>query len=101
MASARELGFSVQGVLGTDSSASKGMSSRRGAGKVRHLHTPALWLQQQIVRRTLRLRKLQGAKNGSDLGTKCLDQGAIAKCLEELGLEVRGGTAAGALRVAV
>jgi len=96
----RELGAHLEAVLATDSSAARGVASRRGAGKIRHIHTPSLWLQQQVVRKTLRVRKIAGARNGSDIGTKHLDQTAIAKCLSELGLEIRYGVPTEALRVA-
>ena len=68
--------------------------------KLRHIHTPSLWLQQQVVRKTLHVRKIAGSRNGSDIGTKHLDQTAIAKCLAELGLEIRQGVPTEALRVA-
>jgi len=99
LAMVKELGVEAAGVLGTDSSASRGMASRRVAGKVRHIHTPALWLQQHIVRKSMKLRKLDGKKNGSDLGTKFMDLPTIRKCMLELGLEFREGPAPGALAV--
>ena len=34
----KDLGFDLAAELGTDSSASKGLASRRGAGQVRHIH---------------------------------------------------------------
>ena len=52
-----DLGFEVAAEMGTDSSASKGLASRRGAGHVRHIHCPALWLQQAVSRRGLTLVK--------------------------------------------
>ena len=56
--------------LVTDSSAAKGMASRRGAGQVRHIHCPALWLQQVISRRRLTIKKRAGAVLSPDIGTK-------------------------------
>ena len=37
-------------VLETDSSAAKGIVSRKGVGKVEHLETRTLWVQAQVER---------------------------------------------------
>ena len=38
----------AQCVLGTDSSSAKSIMERRGAGRIRHLHCPTLWLQERV-----------------------------------------------------
>ena len=68
--SALEKGWKMTPTLVTDSSAAKGMASRRGAGQVRHIHCPALWLQQVISRRRLTIKKRAGAALSPDIGTK-------------------------------
>ncbi len=85
--------------LWTDSSSAKGMASRRGAGKVRHIHTPALWLQQWVSRKRIELLKRKGTENEADLGTKHLDKGPLQRCLRAMCLEVRCVPAKGALKV--
>ena len=60
----------VSAVLATDSSAAKGMASRRGAGRVRHIHCPALWLQQAVTAKRLTVEKRPGATLSPDVGTK-------------------------------
>ena len=57
-------------MLSTDSSAAKGMASRRGAGAVRHIHVQTLWLQDAITAKRLEIRKQKGELNKGDLGTK-------------------------------
>ena len=47
--------------LETDSSAAKGVATRRGVGKIRHLHTPLLWLQRRVTNRELRVWKAEGS----------------------------------------
>ena len=42
-----DLGMSLFPNMHTDSSAAKGFFSRRGIGRIRHLHTPWLWMQQK------------------------------------------------------
>ncbi len=66
----RDIGWDAEARLGTDSLAAKGMASRRGAGTVRHIHCPALWLQQAISRRRLSIEKAVGAQLSPDIGTK-------------------------------
>ena len=36
-----------------DAAASKAIASRRGVGRVRHLHTQVLWVQEAVARREL------------------------------------------------
>ena len=72
--------------LGTDSSAAKGIASRRGAGSIRHIHGPSLWLQQTVARRQLALFKVAGDCNTADLGTKVLNSDRIKQLLGQLGI---------------
>ena len=65
-----DLGFEWPADLVTDSTACKGMASRRGAGKVRHIHCPALWLHQVVSRRGLTIVKKSGKILSPDVGTK-------------------------------
>ena len=57
-----------------DATASKAMASRRGVGRVRHLHTQVLWVQEAVARRELTIAKVLGCQNPADLGTKHLAQ---------------------------
>ena len=45
----RDMGIQHTIVLYTDSSAAKGISSRRGLGKVCHIELNKLWLQDQVA----------------------------------------------------
>ena len=93
-------GIDLELELRTDSSSSLGTAARRGAGTLRHIETPYLWLQQARQRRHLNLVKWAGTRNPADLGTKVLDGPTIRRCLAELGLEVREGTHTLALKTA-
>ena len=66
----RDLGLDVETTLATDSTACKGLASRRGAGKVRHIQTPTLWLQHAVVRKDLKVIKKPGKELPPDVGTK-------------------------------
>ena len=57
-------------ILYTDSSAAKGISSRGGLGKVRHIELSELWLPDQVARGKVDVRKVRGEDNFSDSLTK-------------------------------
>ena len=46
-----DLGVEVEVQVNTDSSAAKSISSRRGAGRVRHVEVRELWVQESSQRR--------------------------------------------------
>ena len=66
----RDFGCEVNIVMHTDSSAAKGIGSRRGLGKVRHIELSQLWLQEKVVAGAVLIRKISGNDNNSDSLTK-------------------------------
>ena len=54
----------------TDASAAKGIASRRGLGKVRHIELSQLWLQDKVARDEISVVKVSGNDNFSDSLTK-------------------------------
>ena len=77
--------------MGTDSAAAKSFVSRRGLGKMRHLEVRDLWLQEEVLRGSVRVEKIPGDRNPADLMTKFLGWKEIEGRLEGLGIEVRPG----------
>ena len=67
-----------------DATAALGMAGRKGAGSVRHIHTPCLWLQQAVAKQFVRLEKTPGEDNVADICTKPVAaknlQEALLKC---------------------
>ena len=57
-------------VICTDASAAKGIASRRGLGKVRHIELCQLWLQNKVADNQIKIVKIAGADNFSDSLTK-------------------------------
>ena len=100
-AMARDLGLSKSLRLFVDASAGMGIAQRRGAGKVRHIHTPALWIQRAIHNKVLSIHKCKGASNPADLGTKHLDAKSIWMCMTRLGYHRRAGQSKLTLRAKV
>ena len=83
----RDMGvtFSEPILLRVDSTACLGMCGRKGAGRVRHIHTPTLWLQQAVANKIIILDKVVGTENPADLGTKPLGAAGIDKVLVQCG----------------
>ena len=54
----------------TDSSASKGTCERLGLGKLKHVNSRYLWIQERVARRELAIVKIPRTRNFSDFLTK-------------------------------
>jgi len=97
-----DMGSSVSKVvLYTDSTAAKGMCQRGGLGRVRHLDTGLLWIQNFVRDGTFALRKILGTENSADLGTKEVSAPTMWKYLKELGFQLRDKPHEKALKAAV
>ena len=89
-----DFGHPVRIRLRSDATAAIGMVTREGLGKVRHLATADLWIQQRVRRGDLSVSKWPGKENPADLGTKPLDAETIGQHLARLGFEPASGRAA-------
>ena len=70
--------------IATDSSAAKGIACRRGVGRVKHLETRCLWIQDQTSTGRVRVRKVPGESNTADLLTKYLGPAKLAQLMAKL-----------------
>ena len=61
-----DLGCTARIVVCTDASAAKGMASRRGLGKVRHVEVSQLWVQEKVGSGEIKLKKVNGSTNLAD-----------------------------------
>ena len=66
----RDLGSDRHLRVWTDSTAFIGICSRQGIGKIRHLDTRLMWIQQRIRNNDLDLYKILGEENPADILTK-------------------------------
>ena len=96
----RDFGASLEACLQVDASAAIGIAQRKGLGKVRHLDTQALWIQDAVRQRRVHLEKVLGTENPADLMTKHFDQKSIDKNLAKLGCVFIKGRAKTAPRLA-
>jgi len=89
-----DLGFTMPLRVWTDSSAAIGISNRQGLGKLRHIETHLLWVQQAVRSRRIDLRKVAGETNPADLYTKHLpSREKVLQLVGLMGCVHRGGRA--------
>ena len=93
VAYSRDLGTKLEAELYTDSSAALGISQRAGIGKVRHLRTQGLWVQEARVTGRLQYKKILGSKNPADVLTKHVPRELLDKHLETIGVSIVEGRA--------
>ena len=87
-----DLGVDMKVRVWTDSSAAMGTCGRQGLGKLRHIDTRSLWIQQKLRSGSLELRKIRGEVNPADLFTKHLaSEQRITELLMLLGCRYMGG----------
>ena len=67
-----------------DSTAAKGITSRVGIGKVRHLEVRYLWLQEAVQQRAVQVLKIRGDQNPADVMTKAKAFGDAAELLRNV-----------------
>ena len=81
----------------TDSSAALGIATRSGLGKLRHLETHTLWLQEKVRTNAIAVKKVRGEVNPADIFTKHLPtREKVHQLLGLFGCEYREGRPAAA-----
>ena len=89
-----DLGMKVSVRVWTDSSAAMGICGRSGLGKLRHVQTHTLWVQERVRTKAIELRKVNGLVNPADLFTKHLSSSdRVGQLTELFNCEYRGGRA--------
>ena len=83
----RDLGWDYQDALEirTDASAAIGIANRIGIGKIRHIETNQLWLQQKVPEGKLVVSKVKVEGNLADALTKPVDGKLLAEHLVRVG----------------
>ena len=91
-----DFGTPMEVFLHIDASAAIGVAQRKGLGRIRHLETQSLWIQDAVRERRVNLFKVPGTENPADLMTKSLDARTQDKLMGKLGLEILEGRPASA-----
>jgi hypothetical protein len=84
-----DLGMEVKVEVVQDSTAAKGTATRTGIGKIKHLDTGWLWIQDVVRAGLIVLRKINGKVNPADLMTKPKSAAEAARLSEALGYRLR------------
>ena len=90
---ANDLGIELGCELYCDSAAALGIAQRAGIGKVRHLRTQGLWIQEVRVSGRIAYKKVLGEKNPADLLTKHMSADLSGRHLACLNMDLSGGRA--------
>ena len=84
-----------------DASAGIGIAQRRGAGRIRHIATPTLWLQKAVSEGKVKVGKVPGTENPADLGTKYVGRKDIERIWKQCGFVSLSGASNIALKAAL
>ena len=95
-----DLGLKYVLNMHTDATAAMGMSRRVGVGKIRHLDTALLWIQDKVRSGDVLLNKVPGPDNPADSLTKFLAYPDLQRHLARMSLVIEEGRADSAPRLA-
>ena len=87
-AMAIDLGVSIGVNVKTDASAAKGIASRKGLGKVRHIDVSQLWLQDKVSKGEIVIEKASTHVNLADAMTKHVDSSKFNSHMNAVGLAI-------------
>ena len=93
VANAKDLGFHWGLRVQTDAVAAIGVCRRRGLGKIRHLSTADLWIQERLRRGDFQLFKVAGSENIADALTKHVERATLEKHISAMSLREEYGRA--------
>ncbi len=96
----RDFGIEVACRVHMDAKAALAIIAREGLGKMRHVDTAWLWLQQVREGGKAIFQKISGDDNPADAMTKYVDKPKLIKHMARMGGEFRDGRADSALKVA-
>jgi hypothetical protein len=77
--------------LKTDASAAKGIASRKGLGKVRHVEVNKLWLQDEVGSGEIGIVRVNGEENFPDALAEHVSRGEIVVCVQGTVVEFNDG----------
>ncbi len=87
----KDFGKTMQASILGDASAALGIIKRKGIGKMRHVNTNFLWVQEKSASKELVYSKVSGKENPADLFTKFLSCDDIDRHMAKMGNEYLSG----------
>ena len=86
-----DLGWSLKIRVHSDATAAIGICRRKGLGKVRHLDTTDLWIQDKVRGMKLELVKILGTENPADVLTKYVTRQLMEAAISRMHLRPLAG----------
>ena len=83
----RELGHEAHVRIWTDAAAERGLALRIGSGAIKHMERKKIYLQQKEKIRELRIEKIRGTVNPTDLMTRHLDEKRLVMLCDLLNIK--------------
>ena len=87
----KDYGITMRGEVRSDASAALGIIARNGLGKLRHLDTSYLWIQEISAEKKLVFDKVDGKENIADMMTKYVPKELSEDLSERMSVEFRSG----------
>ena len=89
----RDMNVDVSIRVHTDAEAAKGIASRTGLGKTRHIAVHFLWIQERVRDCSFELKKVRGTSKPADLLTKHLSQQDMNRYMDTFNIRFEDGRA--------
>ena len=87
----KDFGIEVDIRVMTDATTGKAIASRRGLGKLRHIATHELWVQDLVLNGCVQLIKIKNNFNTSDCFTKHLNREMLDEAISQFRHRVEDG----------
>ena len=87
----KDMGIDIAVRVHTDAEAAKGIASRTGVGKTRHIAVHFLWVQEKVRNGDLSLQKVRGEHNPVDMMTKHLSKEKMMNFMSTFSLAFEEG----------
>ena len=86
-----QIGMQSEVTIASDSSAARGICTRTGSGKVRHLSIKELWIQESYRKKEFQLVSVDTLLNWADIGTKAHTSERLTSLLSQMPLRFGEG----------
>ena len=87
----KDYDMTMRGEIRSDASAALGVIARNGLGKLRHVDTSYLWIQQTSAEKKLKYGKVDGKDNIADIMTKNVPKELSEKHCFSIGMTFKDG----------
>ena len=87
----KDLGWSLKIRVHSDATAAIGICRRKGLGKVRHLDTTDLWIQDKVRGKKLEMVNILGTENPADVLTKYVNRQQMEAAISRMNLRSLAG----------